>query len=62
MPQKQIDLTFGDRTSTVLFEDQDGATHITQTFEAESENPLEMQRQGWQAILDNFKKHAEAHQ
>lgn len=33
---------------------------ITETFEPENENPEEMQRSGWQAILDNFKKHAEA--
>lgn len=26
---------------------------------AESENPAEMQRQGWQAILDNFARHVE---
>jgi uncharacterized protein YndB with AHSA1/START domain len=35
---------------------------ITETFEPENENPEEMQRSGWQAILDNFKKHAEASQ
>ena len=33
---------------------------ITETFGPENENPEEMQRSGWQAILDNFKKHAEA--
>ncbi|TMI92770.1 MAG: polyketide cyclase, partial [Bacteroidetes bacterium] len=30
------------------------------SFEAEEVNPVEMQRGGWQAILDNFKKYAEA--
>jgi hypothetical protein len=30
------------------------------TFEAESEHPLEQQRMGWQAILDNFGRHVEA--
>ena len=29
-------------------------------FEAESENPVEMQRDGWQAILNNFKAYTEA--
>ena len=38
----------------------DAATHVTTTFEAESENPVEMQRQGWQAILDSFKKYVES--
>ncbi len=33
---------------------------ITETFEPENENPEKMQRSGWQAILDNFKKYAEA--
>ncbi len=33
---------------------------ITETFEAEKINPVEMQRSGWQAILDNFKKYTES--
>jgi hypothetical protein len=33
---------------------------VKETFDAESENPAEMQRQGWQAILDNFGRHVEA--
>lgn len=33
---------------------------VTETFDAENENPVEMQRGGWQAILDNFKAYAEA--
>lgn len=39
---------------------QEGGVKITETFDPESENPKEMQRSGWQAILDNFKKYAEA--
>ncbi len=39
----------------------DGATsEVIVTFDAETENPEEMQRQGWQAILNNFKKLVEA--
>jgi len=38
---------------------QDGA-HIIETFDPEHENPPEMQRAGWQAILENFKKYVEA--
>ena len=48
------------RTVSVTFEAKGEATHVTETFEAEQENPLEMQRQGWQAILDNFKKYTES--
>jgi Uncharacterized conserved protein len=44
---------------TTLTETPDGV-HVTQTFDPENENPLEIQREGWQAILDNFKKHAES--
>jgi uncharacterized protein YndB with AHSA1/START domain len=35
------------------------ATKITETFDPESINSLELQREGWQAILENFKKYAE---
>lgn len=35
-------------------------TRVTETFEAENENTLDLQRSGWQAILDNFRKEAEA--
>lgn len=35
-------------------------TRIKTEFEAEGENPVEMQQAGWQAILDNFKKYVEA--
>lgn len=47
------------RAVEVDFVDRGGKTHVTETFEAEGENPLEMQRQGWQAILDSFKRHVE---
>ena len=35
-------------------------TQVTETFDPENENPIEMQRGGWQAILANFKKYVEA--
>jgi uncharacterized protein YndB with AHSA1/START domain len=38
----------------------DVETKVVETSKAESTNPLEMQRDGWQAILNNFKKHVEA--
>jgi uncharacterized protein YndB with AHSA1/START domain len=56
-----IDYTLGDgRKVTILFSKNGNGTKIVQTFEAEGTNPIEMQRGGWQAILDNFKKYAEA--
>lgn len=47
------------RKVKITFSEQDGKTHITETFDPENQNPLEMQKGGWQAILDNFKKHTE---
>jgi uncharacterized protein YndB with AHSA1/START domain len=47
------------RTAQVVFTKQDNAVHISETFEMEQENSEELQRKGWQAILDNFKKYAE---
>lgn len=44
----------------ITFTGDGNETKVTETFEAEGENPVEMQRAGWQAILDNFKKYAEA--
>lgn len=58
---KEIAYTMEDgRTVTILFEEKDGKVTVTETFEAEGTNPIEMQRGGWQAILDNFKNYTEA--
>jgi uncharacterized protein YndB with AHSA1/START domain len=55
-----IEYTLGDgRKVKVYFNEVDSATTITEEFDAENENPVEMQRGGWQAILDNFRKYAE---
>jgi len=37
-----------------------GGIRLRETFDAESMNPVEMQRQGWQAILDNVARYVEA--
>ena len=47
------------RNVTIIFERTEQYTQVTITFDAEHTNPLEMQRDGWQAILDNFKTYAE---
>lgn len=60
-PQEIISLVLDDgRKVRATFSDIEGATIVETVFEAESENPIEMQRDGWQAILDNFKAHAES--
>ncbi len=50
---------FGGRYATVEFKDVNGQTEVTITFDPENEYPMETQKQGWQAILDNFKKYVE---
>ena len=48
-----------ERKVGITFTGKETETRITETFEAESQNPIEMQRNGWQAILNNFKQYAE---
>ena len=55
-----IEYTIEDgRSVKIMFEDLGGKTRVTETFDPEGQNPIEMQRSGWQAILDNFKKYTE---
>jgi len=62
IPNDKIEYTMGDGRKVVVdFTDNKNQTTIEETFEAESENSPELQQQGWQAILDNFKKYAEQH-
>lgn len=62
IPHKHIAYTMGDgRKVKVDFENQGNATKATENFEAESTNSVELQKNGWQAILDNFKKYTETH-
>ena len=57
---QRIAYTMGDgRKVDVRFEGEGNTTKVTESFDAESTNPVEMQQAGWQAILDNFKKYAE---
>lgn len=48
------------RKVIIVFEPVALATKITIAFDPETINPVEMQRGGWQAILDNFKKYVES--
>jgi uncharacterized protein YndB with AHSA1/START domain len=61
VPQKLIEYRLGDgRNVQVQFTPTADGVLVRETFEAESENTPEVQRQGWQAILDNFARHVEA--
>lgn len=50
-----------DRKVTTSFVPSEGGVKVSSTFEAEKINSEEMQRGGWQAILDNFKAYVESH-
>jgi len=48
------------RKVEVDFEAKEDGTLVTQHFEPENQNPEELQKTGWQAILNSFKKHTES--
>lgn len=49
------------RKVKIFFTKEEYKTKVVQLFEAENENPIEVQREGWQAILNNFKNYVEMH-
>ena len=62
-PHELITYTMGDGRKTSLYFTQSAEgteTKIVETFDAEETNSIEMQKGGWQSILDNFKKYVEA--
>ncbi|NDK56031.1 SRPBCC family protein [Pontibacter fetidus] len=61
IPEKKLAYKMEDgRQVEVLFEDLgNNTTKLTETFDAESTHSDEMQRAGWQAIVNNFKKYVE---
>jgi uncharacterized protein YndB with AHSA1/START domain len=61
LKNKFIGYNIGDgRNVSVIFASAGNETEITEAFEPEQTNPVEMQRSGWQSILNNFKKYAES--
>ena len=59
-PQQSLYFNLGDdRLVTIEFQQTANGTRVAETFEAEDENSAEQQKQGWQSILNNFKKHVE---
>lgn len=55
-----IEYEFGDRKAQVEFSEGPQGILVKVSFEAEGMHSLEQQREGWQAILDRFKRHVEA--
>ena len=59
VPNELLEFSFGDRMCLVEFVAGASGVSVRVTFDVESENPVDMQRQGWQAILNNFARHVE---
>ena len=58
---KKLTYTMEDnRVASTIFERIGNQTSVSTIFDAEIENPIEVQQQGWQMILNNFKKYTEA--
>jgi uncharacterized protein YndB with AHSA1/START domain len=62
VPNKLIEYAFGDRAGVVEFVPAANGVTVRVTFDAETTHSEEQQRQGWQAILNNFAKHVVAKQ
>ncbi|MGR3574896.1 MAG: SRPBCC family protein [Sagittula sp.] len=61
VPQEKASFLMDDgRLAETTFTPVDGGTQVVTVFDAETEHSVEMQREGWQAILNNFKAHAES--
>ena len=61
VPKKLIEYRMsGGREAKIEFAEHSDGILVTVSFDAETENPPELQRQGWQAILDNFGRYVEA--
>jgi uncharacterized protein YndB with AHSA1/START domain len=54
---QRIECQFGDRNLIVQFIPKEKGVLVRESFDAETTHPIEQQRAGWQAILDNFAKH-----
>ena len=60
-PHRTIEYRISDgREVEVEFIERAGDVLVRETFDTETENPPELQRTGWQAILDSFRRHVEA--
>ena len=55
-----IEYSFGDRAAQVEFADSPNGDRVRVTFDSEQTHSVEQQREGWQAILNNFTRHVEA--
>jgi len=59
VPHRLIEYAFGDRTAKVEFDETPAGVVVRVSFETEATHPVEQQRAGWQAILENFTRYVE---
>ncbi len=59
VPHQLIEYTFGDREAQVEFAEAPDGVAVRVTFDSEETHSVDQQRDGWQSILDNFKRHVE---
>lgn len=59
VPHKLVESEFGGRMLSVEFIERPGGVTVRETFDAEETHSFDQQRDGWQAILNNFKAHVE---
>ena len=60
VPLQLLEYAFGDRMALVEFISGTQGVTLKVTFDAETEHPLEQQQEGWQSILNHFRKHVES--
>lgn len=60
VPNSYIEYDFGDRKARIDFNEEPQGVRVQVSFDAEGTHSVEQQREGWQAILDRFKRHVEA--
>jgi uncharacterized protein YndB with AHSA1/START domain len=58
--KEKFTYAMADREVTTRFKSINNQTEVTTIFDAENENPIDLQQQGWQMILNNFKAYTEA--
>ena len=58
--QESFTYQFGDRLAKIEFNYKNNQTEVIITFDPETENSIELQKNGWQAILNNFKEYVES--
>ena len=60
IPHQSIAYTMSDgRKVLITFKSENDITTVTEIFDPETQNPADLQKAGWQAILDNFKRYVE---